>query len=132
MNRKIKYLIIIGFVFIIIFGTLTFSNITGGKKPKYETFEYSTLLPDVEDMDIEIVNQDGGEKYAFKVLDIEDQYYYDYCLSLRDHNFSDVRYETQSSFGAYTEDGKYWIEAHYYNDDKNMLVIVQESKNYNK
>lgn len=96
-----------------------------------ELFKYAELLPDTKNKDIEILDQDGGEKYSFKLIDVSERYYYDYCYDLKEKGFIDVRYETNVSFGAYTDDGKYWVEAHYYNtDESSILVIVQKAKNY--
>ena len=96
-----------------------------------ELFKYAELLPDTKNEDMEILDQDGGEKYSFKLIDVSERYYYDYCYVLKEKGFIDVRYETNVSFGAYTDDGKYWVEAHYYNtDESSILVIVQEAKNY--
>ena len=96
-----------------------------------ELFKYAELLPDTKNEGMEILDQDGGEKYSFKLIDVSERYYYDYCYVLKEKGFIDVRYETNVSFGAYTDDGKYWVEAHYYNtDESSILVIVQEAKNY--
>lgn len=135
MKRKTRHLfntiIIIIVVVSIISNVVLFCKITNSTKPKYETFEYSTLLPNVEDIDIDVIDKDGGDKYEFMILDVDDQYFFDYCSSLK-NTFSDVRYEHQSAIGAYTHDGKYWAEAHYNDDYKNILVIVMKSRNYNE
>lgn len=134
MKRKNKYLfnmIIIIIVISIVSNVVLFCKITNITNPKYETFEYSTLLPNVEGINIDVIDKDGGEKYEIMILDVDDQYFFDYCSSLK-NTFSDVRYEHQNALGAYTSDGKYWAEAHYNNDYKNILVIVMKSKNYNK
>lgn len=117
----------------ITFGTLSyiFMQDSESRPESKSLFKYSELLPDVEDDDVEIINQDGGGKYAFRLYDVSQQYYYDYCYSLKENGFIDVEYETNVSFGAYDNDGKYWVEAHFYNTDgSNILVIVQEAKNY--
>lgn len=124
--------VLIILVFVVFFVGLNYiSNKKESEAEKKSLFKYSELLPDIEDGDVEIINQDGGEKYAFRLNDVSQQYYYDYCYSLKENGFIDVRYETNVSFGAYDNDGKYWVEAHFYNTDgSNILVIVQEAKNY--
>lgn len=128
MNKKIIASIV---VFAIMYvGIVWFSSFMDAKSKPKEIFKYSELLPETTNKEIEIINQDGGEKYSFKLTNISEQYYYDYCYDLKEKGFIDVRYETNVSFGAYTDDGKYWVEAHYYNtDESSILVIAQKAKN---
>lgn len=129
MNKKIIASIV---VFTIMYvGIVWFSSLMDAKSKPKEIFKYSELLPETTDEEIEIINQDGGEKYSFKLTNISEQYYYDYCYDLKEKGFTDVQYETNVSFGAYTDNGKYWVEAYYYNtDESSILVIVQKAKNY--
>lgn len=114
----------------IIWSSMLYLCVDDESKSK-ELFKYAELLPDTKNEDMETLDQDGGEKYSFKLTNISERYYYDYCYNLKEKGFIDVRYETNVSFGAYTDDGKYWVEAHYYNtDESSILVIVQEAKNY--
>lgn len=129
MKNKIIALIAIIFIGIIWLSMLCLYMDDESKSK--ELFKYAELLPDTKNKDMEILDQDGGEKYSFKLIDVSERYYYDYCYNLKEKGFIDVRYETNVSFGAYTDDGKYWVEAHYYNtDESSILVIVQEAKNY--
>lgn len=124
--------VLIILVFVVFFVGLNYiSNKKESEAEKKSLFKYSELLPDIKNDDVEIIDQDGGELYSFKIKDTTKKYYYEYCYALKENGFIDVEYETNVSFGAYTDDGKYWVETHFYsNDGSDILVLVQKSKNY--
>ena len=79
--------------------------------------------------DISITDGDGGTAYIFEVTGYADGEYETYILQCKERGFNDVYFETSEDFGAYSEDGVYWVQLSL-DDEKGILyVICQTSKN---
>lgn len=97
--------------------------------------KYADLIPKPEDIfkngEISIVDSDGGSAYIFQVRNFEDGEYEDYISQCKEMGFTDVSYESENDggkmFGAYTEDGTYWVEVLLGNDNGILAVTCKES-----
>ena len=103
-------------------------------KEETET-KYASLIPDpkeyFEQGDITVVDEDGGKAYVFQVRNFQDGEYEAYVTKCKEMGFSDVSYESENEggkmFGAYTEDGTYWVEVLLGNDNGILAVTCKES-----
>ncbi len=97
---------------------------------------YAELLPDPKSVfmngDISITDGDGGKAYIFEVTGYADGEYESYISECQEMGFKDVIYETNekrsSDFGAYTNNGEYWVEVSLDKEYDVIYVICQESK----
>lgn len=93
---------------------------------------YAELIPDPKSVfangGICITDGDGGTAYIFEVTGYADGEYESYVSKCKEMGFSDVSYETKEEFGAYTHDGKYWVEVILDSTNNTIYVICQESK----
>lgn len=97
--------------------------------------KYADLIPKPEDIfkngEVSIVDSDGGSAYIFQVRNFEDGEYESYISKCKEMGFTDVSYESENDggkmFGAYTEDGTYWVEVLLGNDNGILAVTCKES-----
>ncbi len=97
---------------------------------------YAELIPDPKSVfmngDISITDGDGGKAYIFEVTGYADGEYESYISGCKEMGFEDVIYETNekrsSDFGAYTNDGEYWVEVSLDKENDIIYVICQTSK----
>lgn len=111
--------------------TMMVMTACGGKTE--EDVSYAKMIPDpttvFNDGEIEIVDPDGGTAYIFSVSNYSDsefEAYVDGCIEM---GFSEIKYQVDDAFGAYTSDGQYWAEVSIDNNDV-IYVVCQKSKNY--
>jgi len=98
--------------------------------------KYAELIPDPKSVfmnsDISITDGDGGKAYIFEVTGYADGEYESYISKCKEMGFNDVTYETNEKrscdFGAYTKDGKYWVEVSLDKEKDIIYVICQTSK----
>ena len=113
----------------------TQSQITTNGSSNSDT-RYAELIPDPKSVfksgDISITDGDGGKAYIFEVTGYADGEYESYISECKEMGFKDVIYETNekrsSDFGAYTNDGKYWVEVSLDKENDIIYVICQTSK----
>lgn len=97
--------------------------------------KYADMIPDPEKIfengTISVVDKDGGKAYIFQVRNFEETEYETYVSLCKEMGFTDVSYETENDggkmFGAYTEDGKYWVEVLLGNLNGILAVTCKES-----
>ncbi len=98
--------------------------------------KYSEMIPDPKVIfvngDISITDSDGGKAYIFEVTGYADGEYESYISECKEMGFNDVIYETNEDkscdFGAYTNDGKYWVEISLDKENNIIYVVCQTSK----
>ena len=108
------------------------SNIDSEEAPD---IKYADMIPNPEEIfkngEISIVDKDGGSAYIFQVRGFEDAEYESYISMCKEMGFVDISYETENDggkmFGAYTEDGQYWVEVLLGNDNGILAVTCKES-----
>lgn len=111
---------------------LTILFIGCGKVEK--EISYATMIPSPEEIfefgEITITDPDGGDAYILNVVGFTEDQYISYIMECKDSVFSNIVYDTGMDFGAYSEDGRYWLQVNL--DDQNNIVyiICQKSKNY--
>lgn len=97
--------------------------------------KYAEIIPKPEEYfkqgDITVVDEDGGKAYIFQVRNFQDGEYEAYVAKCKEMGFSDISYESENDggkmFGAYTEDGTYWVEVLLGNDNGILAVTCKES-----
>lgn len=94
---------------------------------------YAEMIPDPTSIfangKITITDSDGGTAYHFQVTGYADGEYETYISQCKEMGFSDVSYMTDQDFGAYSKDGKYWVQLSIDNKKDILYVICQTSKN---
>ena len=108
------------------------SNIDSEEAPD---IKYADMIPNPEEIfkngEISIVDKDGGSAYIFQVRGFEDAEYESYISMCKEMGFVDISYESENDggkmFGAYTEDGQYWVEVLLGNDNGILAVTCKES-----
>ena len=93
------------------------------------------MIPNPEEIfkngEVSIVDKDGGSAYIFQVRGFEDAEYETYVSKCKEMGFVDIAYESENDggkmFGAYTEDGQYWVEVLLGNDNGILAVTCKES-----
>lgn len=113
----------------------TFSESSSGLTESETEIQYATLIPDpkeyFENGDITMVDEDGGKAYVFQIKNFQDGEYEAYVEKCKEMGFSDISYESENEggkmFGAYTEDGMYWVEVLLGNDNGILSVTCKES-----
>ena len=96
---------------------------------------YSAMIPNPNDIfqngEVSIVDEDGGKAYIFQVRNYTDEEYQTYVSGCKDLGFTDISYESENEggkmFGAYTSDGKYWVEVLSGNETGILAVTCKES-----
>lgn len=94
---------------------------------------YANMIPDPEKYfkngSLEIVDPDGGKMYAFDVSGFEASEFEAYVNDCIEMGFNQPSYHTETLFGAYTEDGMYWVSVEVSSFDENLInVVCQKSK----
>ena len=95
------------------------------KEPASETestddIKYADMIPDPSEVfpdgSFLVLDEDGGKMYLFQITNNYTRDEYDaYVEGCKEMGFTKVKYEINDDdgskwFGAYTEDGKYWVE----------------------
>ena len=101
-----------------------------------EEVSYAAMIPDPNEVftnaTITITDDDGGKAYIFNVTGYNDGEFDTFVTGCKDLGFTNVEYETThdkgQDFGAYTEDGKYWVQVNLDSENEIIYVICQESK----
>jgi len=93
---------------------------------------YAKLIPDPKSIFVNgvvsIEDPDGGTSYIFNVSNFKNGEFETYISECKKLGFNDVSYNTEKDFGAYSSDGKHWVQV---NLDKNknlIYVVCQVSK----
>lgn len=95
--------------------------------------KFGPLIPDPEVIfqDGEITILDHPSSYIFQVRNYTEDEYETYISKCKEMGFDDVSYESKNDggnmFGAYTSDGKYWVEVLMGNDNGILAVTCKES-----
>ncbi len=94
---------------------------------------YAGMIPDPAAIfangDVTITDSDGGKAYIFEVTGYNTEEYETYISQCKEMGFTDVSFETDEDFGAYSEDGRYWVQLSIDNDKDILYVICQTSRN---
>jgi hypothetical protein len=77
---------------------------------------------------ISVTDGDGGKDYIFEVTGYADGEYESYISQCKEMGFTDVSYESSEEFGAYSEDGEYWVQLNLDEAKSIIYVICQASK----
>lgn len=107
-------------------------SITPDKSTEEAEVKYAPMLPDPELIfskgSFYELDPDGGKAYIFEVKNYNDGEFESYVAKCKKMGFDDVVYDTDIDFGAYSTDGKYWVQVNL-DSKKNVIYIVcQESK----
>lgn len=93
---------------------------------------YAGMIPDPKatfaDGEVFVTDGDGGTAYIFEVTGYKDGEYETYISQCKEMGFKDVYFETSEDFGAYSEDGDYWVQLSVDADKSIIYVICQTSK----
>lgn len=92
---------------------------------------YVAMLPSIEDSfpdgKVNVIISDGGSDYCVQVTGYKDGEYEKYVEGCKAKGFADVLcdiYEdSNNSFEAYTEDGKYYVSLQLLKDERQVLTI---------
>lgn len=101
--------------------------------------KFADMIPDPKDIfangEVSVVDQDGGKQYLFQVTNYTEDEVNTYIEGCKEMGFSEIKYDDTNDggrmFGAYTEDGKYWVEVLMGNDSKIVAVTCKISRKYN-
>lgn len=93
---------------------------------------YVAMLPSVEetfpDGEVTVIDGDGGSGYCVQVTGYKDGEYDKYVEGCKSKGFTDVRFDinedSNSSFEARTEDGKYYVSLQLLKDERQVLTIT--------
>lgn len=103
-------------------------------EPTPADIQYSAMIPDPEVIfkngEINITDPDGGTAYIFEASNITMDEVNTYIAECKKLGFDDVSYEVDTSFGAYSTDGAYWVSVDY-NGDKNIVYILCQTSRDN-
>ena len=85
-----------------------------------DDIRYADMIPDPSEVfpngSFLVLDEDGGKMYLFQITNNYTREKYDtYVEGCKEMGFTKVKYEINDDdgskwFGAYTEDGKYWVE----------------------
>lgn len=146
--KKITRFILIAFVTIMMAGcsdsatkasnqdSEAVSNVySENKSESIKEVKYADMIPDpvvhFKNGEISIIDSDGGKAYIFQVRNFQDGKYEAYVAECKEMGFSDISYDSENDggkmFGAYSEDGKYWVEVLLGNDNGILAVTCKES-----
>lgn len=96
-----------------------------------DEIKYADMIPVPEDIfkngNITITDADGGKAYIFEVTGYNKEEYASYVSECKSMGFSDISYETENDFGAYTSDGAYWVQVNLDTSKEVIYVICQTS-----
>lgn len=101
--------------------------------------KYADLIPDpaiiFPNSDISIIDADGGKMYFFQVKNYEKEEYDAYVTGCKEMGFTSVSYEFETDggkmFGAYTENGEYWVET-MIGYDSEIIAVTCKTATKNK
>lgn len=93
---------------------------------------YVAMLPSIEetfpDGEVTVIDSDGGSGYCVQVTGYKDGEYDKYIAGCKSKGFTDVRFDinedSNSSFEARTEDGKYYVSLQLLKDERQVLTIT--------
>lgn len=100
--------------------------------------KFASMIPDPDKIfkngDITITDPDGEEHYIFQITNFTEEEYDEYVSECKELGFDNITYDTKDDrgkyFGAYTQDGKYWVQTSLDSENNMIYVICQESKHY--
>lgn len=105
----------------------------GETVPKEE--QYSKMLPKTEeyfeDCEVLVTDPDGGQYYSFQIEEgWSNEQSKGYIEAVIDCGFDDIiYYSDEFTFGAYTQDGKYWCQIG--TDNSGSLYVNCNRSNHN-
>lgn len=74
---------------------------------------YAALIPDPKSVfsngKITITDPDGGKGYSFEVFGFTENEYETYIDECKKLGFTEISYEKEEEFGAYSSDKEYWL-----------------------
>lgn len=73
---------------------------------------------------------DKKDKQIFKLHDVDYEYFNEYNKRIQKNQNEDVKYESDTSFGAYISGGKYWVETNYFEKYEYMIVTIETVEKY--
>ena len=96
------------------------SKETASEAESTDDIKYADMIPDPSEVfpdgSFLVLDEDGGKMYLFQITNNYTRDEYDaYVEGCKEMGFTKVKYEINDDdgskwFGAYTEDGKYWVE----------------------
>lgn len=97
---------------------------------------YADMIPNPESVfakgTITVTDPDGGKAYMLEVTGYEDGEYETYVSGCKEAGFTEITYDTShdrgKDFGAYTSDGKYWVQVNLDAENNVLYIICQKSK----
>lgn len=98
--------------------------------------KYADMIPNPESIfkngTVTVTDEDGGKAYIFNVTNYSDGEFESFVSGCKEKGFTDISYETShekgADFGAYSSDGKYWVQVNLDSENKIIYVICQTSK----
>lgn len=99
---------------------------------------YASMIPDpnviFKNGEINVTDKDDGDYYMFNVTNYTVDEYDQFVSGCKEKGFNDISYDTEhdrgKDFGAYSSDGKYWVQVNLDTSDNIIYVICQKSKHY--
>lgn len=112
----------------------------GTAKEDPKEFRYADLLPSNEEIfgvnDITILDGDDGDYYIFEIPNVTRDQYEKYLGACKENGFTESTYENLDKkggfYGAYTQDGKYWVELDWDEENGILSVCCNKSKRYDE
>lgn len=93
---------------------------------------YSSMIPNPEEIFtngiINITDEDGGTAYIFNVENYTEDEFHHFVEGCKEMGFTDIVYDLDAQFGAYSEDNEYWIQASIDETKNKIYIICQESR----
>ncbi len=108
-------------------------TVTPPDESQSQEVKYASLIPDPAKIftegKISILDEDGGKAYMIQVKNPKDGEYDHYISECKKMGFENVQYEWEAEdggrvFGAYSIDGKYWIDVYLGNTDATPIVTI--------
>ena len=103
-----------------------------------DDIKYADMIPDPYEVfsngEVSIIDEDGGKQYLFQVTNYTVEEVNAYIDGCKEMGFNEIKYDDTNDggkmFGAYTEDGKYWVEVLMGNDSKIVAVTCKTSRKH--
>lgn len=103
-----------------------------------DDIKYADMIPDPYEVfpngEVSIIDADGGKQYLFQVTNYTVEEVNAYIDGCKEMGFNEIKYDDTNDggkmFGAYTEDGKYWVEVLMGNDSKIVAVTCKTSRKH--
>lgn len=93
---------------------------------------YSSMIPNPEEIFangiINVTDADGGTAYMFNVENYTEDEFHQYVDGCKEMGFTNIVYDLDTQFGAYSEDDAYWVQASIDESKNKIYVICQESR----